>query len=264
MIRQRECKTCGRSFEGGPQAFYCPECRVIRRRETARNYQRRKSTGKRRAGRRPKYNKSSCIDAVRKFIEKYNTTDAAVYDRLKLLPNRMTIYNYVGSWTDAVRLAGGIPERKRTKNEILFLLRKSIAEHGSIPSVSEYISLKLEPSRETLRLHGLSYGEAINCIGLPYHFVRGPNPDGHRICPMCGALFRPNAKQRYCSYACRDRFRAWRRRTLRDINNQCPQCGGPMDSPPSAHKSKTSPTYCSRCQAYYRERYRKRNTNWTK
>lgn len=43
MIQQRSCRTCGRSFEGGPRAYYCPECLTERRRESWRNYKRRKN-----------------------------------------------------------------------------------------------------------------------------------------------------------------------------------------------------------------------------
>lgn len=33
MILDRVCRACGRSFKGGPKAWYCPECRVRRVRE---------------------------------------------------------------------------------------------------------------------------------------------------------------------------------------------------------------------------------------
>ena len=32
VIRQRTCKQCGASFPGGPRAWYCPDCRLERRR----------------------------------------------------------------------------------------------------------------------------------------------------------------------------------------------------------------------------------------
>ncbi len=34
-IYERTCKTCNRIFIGGPRAWYCPDCREIRRREYA-------------------------------------------------------------------------------------------------------------------------------------------------------------------------------------------------------------------------------------
>ena len=35
VIRSRTCRQCGREFAGGPRAWYCPECREIRRKEAA-------------------------------------------------------------------------------------------------------------------------------------------------------------------------------------------------------------------------------------
>lgn len=33
VVRQRICVDCGRTFDGGPRAKYCPECSVLRKRE---------------------------------------------------------------------------------------------------------------------------------------------------------------------------------------------------------------------------------------
>lgn len=33
-IRPRTCRECGAIFDGGPRAWYCPSCRVMRRKET--------------------------------------------------------------------------------------------------------------------------------------------------------------------------------------------------------------------------------------
>lgn len=38
MIQDRICRTCGRSFKGGPRAFYCPDCRLERKREVDRKF----------------------------------------------------------------------------------------------------------------------------------------------------------------------------------------------------------------------------------
>lgn len=35
-IRPRVCKTCGRTFDGGPRAWYCPECRAERKKNRNR------------------------------------------------------------------------------------------------------------------------------------------------------------------------------------------------------------------------------------
>ena len=38
MLQKRICRQCGRSFQGGPRAYYCQECREERRRERSRKY----------------------------------------------------------------------------------------------------------------------------------------------------------------------------------------------------------------------------------
>lgn len=35
VIRDRVCQQCGKAFPGGPRAWYCPDCREIRRKESA-------------------------------------------------------------------------------------------------------------------------------------------------------------------------------------------------------------------------------------
>lgn len=45
MLQQRTCRTCSRSFEGGPRAYYCPECRAERKQATWRDFKRRKKSG---------------------------------------------------------------------------------------------------------------------------------------------------------------------------------------------------------------------------
>lgn len=43
---KRICRQCGISFQGGPRAGYCPECRLQRKAETTANYRERKRAGK--------------------------------------------------------------------------------------------------------------------------------------------------------------------------------------------------------------------------
>lgn len=42
----RTCRQCGRTFMGGPRAWYCPDCRAVRRRELDRENKRRRRAGK--------------------------------------------------------------------------------------------------------------------------------------------------------------------------------------------------------------------------
>lgn len=39
-IRPRTCHECGAVFDGGPRAWYCPDCRAARQKEQAANYRR--------------------------------------------------------------------------------------------------------------------------------------------------------------------------------------------------------------------------------
>jgi predicted nucleic acid-binding Zn ribbon protein len=45
MLQQRICRQCGRSFEGGPRAYFCPSCRADRQREQWADYKRRQRKG---------------------------------------------------------------------------------------------------------------------------------------------------------------------------------------------------------------------------
>lgn len=44
-LRQRVCRACGMSFVGGPRAWYCPQCRLERRKKHSASYKARKRTG---------------------------------------------------------------------------------------------------------------------------------------------------------------------------------------------------------------------------
>lgn len=207
-----------------------------------------------------RYDRWMCVEAVRRFIEEHNSTDAKLYERLRLRPAMKTIIAHVGSWNEAVRLAGGVPGKYRTSEEILDSFRRTIAEFGRLPAITEYMDMNLNPTVATLRRHGFSYEDAVRSIGLPYHYKRGPTPRGKRLCPMCGTHFIPgNGKQIYCLPKCLDRFKQWRYRALREMDQKCPQCGGEMDFPLSRHGNKKFPKYCSRCQSYYKRRHRMKN-----
>lgn len=45
-ILPRICKECGRSFPGGPRAWYCPDCRQDRKRKHDKEFKERKRSGK--------------------------------------------------------------------------------------------------------------------------------------------------------------------------------------------------------------------------
>lgn len=45
MIQDRTCRECHQSFKGGPRAYYCPSCRIIRQREANRKSSARERVG---------------------------------------------------------------------------------------------------------------------------------------------------------------------------------------------------------------------------
>lgn len=49
MIQDRKCKQCGILFQGGPRAYYCPSCRVVRKKEAKAEYLKRKRRGESRS-----------------------------------------------------------------------------------------------------------------------------------------------------------------------------------------------------------------------
>ena len=44
-ILPRTCRACGRSFPGGPRAWYCPRCRIERQRESHARHRERRRNG---------------------------------------------------------------------------------------------------------------------------------------------------------------------------------------------------------------------------
>jgi len=41
VVKKRICRQCGKEFQGGPRAWYCPDCRAIRQREAHIRFQRK-------------------------------------------------------------------------------------------------------------------------------------------------------------------------------------------------------------------------------
>ncbi|MGB9846162.1 MAG: hypothetical protein ACPLRH_01510 [Desulfotomaculales bacterium] len=79
-------------------------------------------------------------------------------------------------------------------------------------------------------------------------------------CVECGKSFAPvNINQKFCSEACRDRFKKRKLRLKRKEQGLCPQCGGPMDypvrvgGPGSKSPDRQKITYCSKCREKFRE-----------
>ena len=46
VIAQRVCRSCGVTFDGGPRAWYCPDCREVRKKNQAKEAKERAKIGK--------------------------------------------------------------------------------------------------------------------------------------------------------------------------------------------------------------------------
>lgn len=91
MLQDRQCIKCKTSFKGGPRAYYCPNCRDERTKETNRNHKRKKRLGLTRSiG-----SKDTCercgeqytVEAgLQRFCPDCQPIHAAEYDRKTALP----------------------------------------------------------------------------------------------------------------------------------------------------------------------------------
>lgn len=60
-VRSRVCRQCGATFSGGPRAWYCPDCRILRQREAERKHRRNGTS-------RPIGSIDRCIRCGREYI----------------------------------------------------------------------------------------------------------------------------------------------------------------------------------------------------
>ncbi|MGD9552333.1 MAG: hypothetical protein AB7V60_04405 [Candidatus Caldatribacteriota bacterium] len=81
-------------------------------------------------------------------------------------------------------------------------------------------------------------------------------------CPQCGEEFMPNTvRQVYCSEMCNEKAKYERRKKLREKKGLCPQCGGeliPGDVTKTGRKAGQRPSYCKKCQEYFRKKKTKK------
>lgn len=90
MIQDRVCRECGHSFKGGPRAYYCPACRVERKKEAKRQYEARARLGtQRKLGSKDKCERCG-IDytvesGLQRFCPECQPIHNAEYDRMTAL-----------------------------------------------------------------------------------------------------------------------------------------------------------------------------------
>ena len=65
VVKMRICRECGTEFNGGPRAWYCPECRKIRIASQHKEFKARKKSGKV----QPLGTLIKCVDCGKEFIK---------------------------------------------------------------------------------------------------------------------------------------------------------------------------------------------------
>ncbi len=79
-------------------------------------------------------------------------------------------------------------------------------------------------------------------------------------CVECGKSFAPwRYDQKFCSPACRERFKKRKQRLRRQGEGLCPQCGKPLIERPfrkTHDKARQRITYCRECRNKFAERHK--------
>ncbi|ETK25825.1 hypothetical protein ERIC1_2c00130 [Paenibacillus larvae subsp. larvae DSM 25719] len=160
---------------------------------------------------------------------------------------------YVGSWEKALKEAGIDPvyhKKKRGRRKPIWSKERVIEkiqerESQGLPVSAYSVESKLYQAG---RIYFGSWKAALK--GAERRQCEAPD------CTNSFTAKRPWAS--YCSRKCFERTRKKRIREERTKDGLCPQCGGPMDYPPSSRGKKKTPSYCSECQQYYHNRYKSR------
>lgn len=233
MLQNRICReaSCGRSFEGGPRAFYCPLCREERARKASADYQRRKRKGDIRPigsiDKCARCNKPYTVNGGKQqYCPDCKPIHATEHDRIRALAYYRVNKDQINPSRNELRRYGitsckwcGIEFPMRTGGPI---------------------SCSNECRRQLIN---------------KWHREHYKNK-GIRRCLSCKKRFTPkgtNAK--YCSDRCRYRAHAEVKRKSRFISGKCPQCGGDWVEPETKRKKK--PKHCKKCQEYYEKRRNK-------
>ena len=117
---------------------------------------------------RSRYTKGQIIEIIRKF-ERENgrpPTSADFDDNLRYYPSSWSVRNLFGSWNDAMRMAGLIPNTLLKDEELLEFLRKFDRENGRSPKMEDFLGNPKYPSFAIYQKHFGSWNNALKMAGL--------------------------------------------------------------------------------------------------
>lgn len=222
MILDRKCLSCSTNFPGGPRAYYCPACRVDRRRQAKARYQQKKrlGIGIRHIGstdRCERCNELYTVESgLQRFCPKCQPIHAAEYDA----KTSLSFYHANKEGINPVR------NERRLKGQ-----RKCVWCDEIFDSKYGRVTCSEECKRQ--------------------HYNRWQRENRKRM----SAQSSPDNKALTPNQKRRDYFREREqlRRKERERNDKCPQCGGEWIEPIETHRGK--PKHCRKCQEYYKARY---------
>ena len=130
VVRTRKCRLCGKEFNGGPRAWYCPECREQRRIERDREWKRNKRAGI------PANRPIGSIDVCKACGKEYVVTSGkqkychgCAHEAVKEVDKQQAL-EYYDSNKDEINLARY--EKRRIKNRICVVCGKEFESDGTV------------------------------------------------------------------------------------------------------------------------------------
>lgn len=169
---------------------------------------------------RSKYTKGKIIEIIRRF-ERENgrsPTSADFDDNLIHYPSSWSVRNLFGSWNNAMRMAGLIPNILLKDEELLEFLRKFDRENGRSPKMEDFLGNPKYPSFATYQKRFGSWNGALKIAGLDINrFTKTTNEELLRyLQEFYDIHFRPptqldfNSNPKYPSFGVYiDRFESW-------------------------------------------------------
>lgn len=270
MLLDRICKECDRSFEGGPRAYYCPDCRIERKLQNKR---------KREECRKKKY------DIIDQTFERWTVLkelDIRNGERFYLCRCKCGTEREVrrNSLVTGNSKSCGCLRKERMKETQSQLPKvngidiknftnktrkgtktghKGVAPFGN-GKFKAYIGFNGNNmylgTFDTLDEAFQARKEAEEKYYTP--LLKKAEEEGiflKKFCEECGKKFLPKSRsQKFCNDTCRYRYHARKKRSDREKEGLCPQCGKEWIEPLETHLGK--PKHCRRCQEYYAIRHK--------